>query len=146
MPTFTYDYSGEQRKWNTHAKDANTHNLAFPPQKYTRVHLLMAAGCNEMEAGLCQSGDGVTHWLGPGWLFLRHGLQQLQPAHPASAITRPREEGSIWAGGWSWKPVRSGLHPLRQALSHAQPHHLNMTKYWHRGELNSVCECVYLNL
>lgn len=45
--------------------------------------------------------------------------------------------------GGAGNPIgRSGLHSLRRAPGHAQPHHLNTTKYWHGGERDSVRQCV----
>lgn len=109
---------------------------------WTCAHHFLTACYNEPEDGLCQCGDGVTLWLClAGSDPVTSSSSSSQPAHPAYATTRHREEGPSWAGGWSWKLI-SGLLSLRQALSHAQPHHLNMTKYWHcKGSTACVCVC-----
>lgn len=152
MPRFTYDYSGEQTQWektHTHTLGytytyTQTHTIVHSlPHMYTCAHHLLAAGYNEMEYGLCQRRDGVTLWLCPaGSDPVTSSSSSSQPTQPPPSPDPERRAQSGLEGGAGNSVGCSGLHSLRQALSHAQPHHLNMTKYWHCRVLNSVCRFV----
>lgn len=147
MPRFTYDDSGEQTQWaKTHTcLDANIHPNAHNPMLLpshipTCAHHLLAAGYNEMEDRLCQRRDGVTLWLCPaGSDPVTSSSSSSQPTQPPPSPDPERRAQSGLEGGAGNSVDCSGLHSLRQALSHVQPHHLNMTKYWHCRVLNSVC-------
>lgn len=101
------------------------------------AHHLLAACYNEMEEGLCQRRDGVTLWLClTGSDPDTSSRSSSQPTQPPPSPSPERRSQSMLEGG-AGHSAPGSIH--RQALSHAQPHHLSMTKYWHCRRLNSVC-------
>lgn len=144
MPRFTYDYGGEPSpsKENTHAGMQTYTQLRTITHPVPHAHVCLSSSprCyNEMEDRLCQCRDGVTLWLCPA------GFDPVtSSSQPPLSLCHSQEQRG--GSSLSWRVELEtvccfGLHSLQQALSHAQPRHLNMAKHWHMQKAQH-CGCL----